>query len=1418
MFTSTLSSETNAAAEISAHHKPCPPGKKKESLLLKNINHADSSQTDRGQMASYRSKPAQSWLEWLRSLITPTTPDEEYQSVLTIGGNVAREARELRDSMESAARLKQHLNIKGSLLLAGAALLGGGAGFAFGRFCRTEQNATDIRQWTNSSGIGEFTMVEALAERDTSERFLPYETSMRNRRPYTDQTTETPIRDDVQIKKMFDLDCIKVRDNMSFADWLQTLGETLSSPVKKLTEESAVVHAWNKGEGCPTAEQLQELQRITVPIDVVVSTILGFLPGSQPLNILQGLVGPMLELVAADIRGDEPDLEKRNGVTEQLIFMARQSIPNLSTPERSALLDKMQDKTVVDKTAQDIVKKRFTFKDGRTHVSINNINYPLLSLSENIPMVTDDSGIDRFIRYNQKYNRWEFTGENNFDYLIEDNYIKKELYGLKLKNKDGDYTLSILSDPNHSDLFLLTRDGKPDLKGIFIDDLFIPVKQIKVGDQWVMTAYSPSVEDETIVLETEYGWMFEQSSAPMGNYLQLLLESEGSGFHYRDGNRFKPIAEDGFSYDDRNKKYIKQNSRYYHVEEVMNSGVYSAMYHPTSTIVRDNNIFRLKKDEDMLFGALVTPVGANVLKGSAEEYIESGAAYYLSTHGDTKLNQPPYVLIHPGIYLDKNHNTFFMVGDKYYSVVSHTDKEIKIERSEGNKKKGEIILKLIGDTWVRVRNGVTKETFQYEEINSCRVARSPGNPAWCVTIFMEKKLAEMLSSIITRGGSSSTKSILDSRLTEYKIFGVPNLYVDPVTFKYYFLYQGHYFSARITHGRDSSNPTGLYLVHLYKKGSFFSTKRYVTSIVADRNGNRIELKTQETFLAEELNVSKKVAKKFIESRPYRYIGGINILEDAVIEVLASGRFYTSQPREIYKSKITDDIIKEHILQMFPDRVLKNREYAIKTYTLGTITDDMTPLQIKAQRYVKESIRYLKRQAIPALDHMLHFDDDNFNWQPCIDFLSEVLGTTSQKQIIEFSSMLRKRLKRINNALDENKIRLVAAVKKGKQVDPLDLSLGVMTESERHKGTIAFMSHDRDSHIYISTDKTYSDNNAEFKPAAAMMTVLLHEASHAGSMTYDFVYTPRDDGHYVAAWEAVADLALKIRDGQILSYNKFKQITIEYLQSISVYRNKLPEELSNEQLFYLFNNDPGYRAHILLNSADSLALIISNIYEAEVFGNMRSTEEEYSQVANFKALDRFGTIFDNADGTIIKDYGVDTRSGTKTYLGSGRTKFESRAQVAMHNVNCINRLYGDNAASLVVNTDAAKIIIKLPKIPGNTLYTIYHMDFAAMQKEYKTSLARIINSETNPADILTEKLISKGIIYEKISLSDLMFDKEKGFSVLNFDAADLLSEGEEFSAATKRSMLKKIRLLIASFALYVGLPYEEIAPKLGVNSL
>ncbi|MCU8587229.1 hypothetical protein NYP83_10025 [Erwinia pyrifoliae] len=157
-----------------------------------------------------------------------------------------------------------------------------------------------------------------------------------------DPVTITPTKNGhISIEQLFDFSCVDKRKDLSWADIIRQIGLTLGSPLKLLLEESQIVHHHNTlRQGCPTDSERQHLSNITGQIDAGLTQIMSFLPGSQPVVVLQLIVGPALEVFADQLEGKPTDVQKTNELNTQLLVMARQTIPTLSANELTHLYNK----------------------------------------------------------------------------------------------------------------------------------------------------------------------------------------------------------------------------------------------------------------------------------------------------------------------------------------------------------------------------------------------------------------------------------------------------------------------------------------------------------------------------------------------------------------------------------------------------------------------------------------------------------------------------------------------------------------------------------------------------------------------------------------------------------------------------------------------------------------------------------------------------------------------------------------------------------------------------------------------------------------------------------------------------------------------------------------------------------------------
>lgn len=115
---------------------------------------------------------------------------------------------------------------------------------------------------------------------------------------------------DVSKKKLFDFDCQKERENLSFSDVLRNIADTLNSPLKKLGEEWQIFYDYNLlRKGCPKAADKMYLLNIMHYIDSISKTILHTFPRLVPLMILQNLVPPVLKSIADRLDGKKMDFD-----------------------------------------------------------------------------------------------------------------------------------------------------------------------------------------------------------------------------------------------------------------------------------------------------------------------------------------------------------------------------------------------------------------------------------------------------------------------------------------------------------------------------------------------------------------------------------------------------------------------------------------------------------------------------------------------------------------------------------------------------------------------------------------------------------------------------------------------------------------------------------------------------------------------------------------------------------------------------------------------------------------------------------------------------------------------------------------------------------------------------------------------------
>lgn len=141
--------------------------------------------------------------------------------------------------------------------------------------------------------------------------------------PQIKETTPVPIIDDVKIVKLHDYSCLNDGEDRSFAEILKRISQSLLQPVTMLTIESKNIASWNKGLGCPEANDIEKISEVTRKVDEVISKITVFLPYGKALDLIQGTIAPLLERIADDLMDKPVSREEELELLLQLIQQTR---------------------------------------------------------------------------------------------------------------------------------------------------------------------------------------------------------------------------------------------------------------------------------------------------------------------------------------------------------------------------------------------------------------------------------------------------------------------------------------------------------------------------------------------------------------------------------------------------------------------------------------------------------------------------------------------------------------------------------------------------------------------------------------------------------------------------------------------------------------------------------------------------------------------------------------------------------------------------------------------------------------------------------------------------------------------------------------------------------------------------------------
>jgi len=1021
---------------------------------------------------------------------------------------------------------------------------------------------------------------------------------------------EAPV-DDVKIEKLFDFSCIEARNDMSITDKIRAVGAALAKPVTSLAKEIQVIYSHNiEGKGCPDAQAVADLQYITEPIDYTVNNLIGLFPGMRVPLLLQNVVGPAMQLIADDLEGKPVDAASLNTLTLQLASIIRPTLQTLTPREQISLYNKPEGKmpaageNVPGTPYEDIYSQRLSVHNRVSQVQAEGHQYKLQTLPGDVPFIIDNDSNFHFIRYDIIHHRWYFVaGDEAYIYTEQ---AKQELnqYSMSLAHRSEE---SSFKHDKDSEFLTFSSPGEPDITGVFIEGKFVPAKWEHINGARVAVTNMPGQTEKRILIYSNFGWSFERLSIKTDKYIKLLLEDNDTAIplaiRHTAGNHIAPINNAiGFSDSAFYGRLIKHNNRYYRVisshDSKADSEINSLMGYNDAEIQFDNGMFKLKKSADIPF-ALRNEIEIPGPNLPVSLKMERGTLDYLTEHAKTTATAPRYAM-HNGLFSADNGEVLFIFQGRNYPVSRYENRVISIPRLQGESGP-DIRLWRDEDTWVRIRDERDKPFTDYEEAASCRRIRAPNQAGECSPVMIEMDLHKQLTKYIDKNLTTNHPPIPEN-LSQSDIVDIPVLYFDIKTMKNYFLYEGNYFDAEIIHAKNRKNPTGLPCLKITGKGNIFSRKKDIATIVIDKAENKYFIKSQQTFVAEKLNINKKVAAAYLENRGYRDVADIDSIEELVNEVQEARKIFVAKPRR--HSGSADHSLAARARQqesakkiLFSEHVNQDSaKYDIRFFTLDTDANLLNPFEQKAAEQVRAKFKYAKERILNTVVSATWFDGPS--WPGIMEYFKGILpDSKAEKQLeADFTASLQRRLERMIRALDEKKIVLVTAHEQ-RESALTDRTQSVLAEEERLAGDAGYMPAESDGRLFINIDKLDIDGTSASAALADPVTVIMHAASHTKDMSADVITLEKNRGITPPVNDFIKQLTTQLEEQTLppRQLNALIEVSKEYINNIPSYRRKPSSLLTSKSLAYLLQNDPGYRAHVLLNSSESITALAQEMY-------------------------------------------------------------------------------------------------------------------------------------------------------------------------------------------------------------------------------
>lgn len=607
-----------------------------------------------------------------------------------------------------------------------------------------------------------------------------------------------------------------------------------------------------------------------------------------------------------------------------------------------------------------------------------------------------------------------------------------------------------------------------------------------------------------------------------------------------------------------------------------------------------------EKSLNVLDTIKINPINISIKKNL---YLERESYNYLLTHGELAQSKPAYQM-NSGLYLDEDEYFCFPVDDKNFSVLKNGVRKNSFDIDTGDN--NPLTIYLDDNFLVRVKNNVNEEPHSYTKVSGCRFKKSPGSISSCGMTFMTDDLDQHLNNHAAHNKNINEIENAEDILT-YEDNDFPNLYINNKNNDMYFLHRGKYFNAEFIKPNPANNITKNTMLRLYFKGKILKSKNTIAIIASERKENIIYLQTDSEVLSKEMNINKKEITQYFKNKKFIDIENIKDIAGAVEQTKLSGRHYIPKIPGNKEPPLFINMEDESIKRtLYPERIFdpKNKEkIEISINPLNQI-DESSPFYLRVAKVkIVNHVEMMRNKMIP--DVLKNLKNMNPN---TIRYLQAVFNTDDMAFINKAAKVFSYRLEKFKKNLELNKIHISSINKKAIKNDNLPLSeqynfLPVLNEQERTSGDFAFLFPDNTGRIMINEDKLcipFPDHPdptiSAARPRQNLLNILLHEYSHIDNMTTDIAYFPVNNGFYRPILDCIEDMSIKIKSGITRHYADFVELNNSYFKQIPTYsaiKNKLGE---SDALYYIFEKDPGYLAHMLFNNADSFSLLTTDLYK------------------------------------------------------------------------------------------------------------------------------------------------------------------------------------------------------------------------------